>query len=137
MAGSPLARRPVILIVEDSPDSAEMYGEYLTLMGFSPLYATTALEGLEIARSSHPDAVVTDVRLSGLMDGLELTRRLRHEPATRDIRIIVLTGYAFGAERDAANLAGCDLFLTKPCLPDALVDEVRRLLPATSPGAHA
>ena len=106
-----------------------MYGEYLTLMGFSPLYATTALDGLDIARSSHPDAIVTDVRLAGAMDGLELTRQLRDEPRTRDILIIILTGYTFGAERDAANRAGCDVYLTKPCLPDALVDEVRRLLP--------
>jgi CheY-like chemotaxis protein len=60
--------------------------------GFSPVYATTALDGLEIARSSHPAAVVTDVRLPGAMDGFELTRQLREGPRTRDIRIIILTG---------------------------------------------
>jgi two-component system cell cycle response regulator DivK len=62
------------------------------------------------------------------MDGWEATRRLKADRRTRDIPVIALTGHALTGFSESAKQAGCDAFVTKPCLPDTLVEEVRRLL---------
>jgi two-component system, cell cycle response regulator DivK len=62
------------------------------------------------------------------MDGWEATRRLKGDDRTRHIPIVALTGHALAGHAEGARLAGCDAFVTKPCLPDALVAEIRRLL---------
>jgi CheY-like chemotaxis protein len=72
--------------------------------------------------------IVTGMLLPGHIDGLELIARLKSDERVRSIPIIVLTACAWDAERERAHAAGCDLFLTKPCPPHALVTEIRRLL---------
>jgi two-component system cell cycle response regulator DivK len=62
------------------------------------------------------------------MDGWEATRRLKNDDLTRHIPIVALTGHALAGHAEGAREAGCDAFVTKPCLPDALVAEIRRLL---------
>jgi len=104
-----------------------MYTIGLLAMGFQPVTAVTAEDGFERASLLKPDVVVADVSLAG-MSGLDLTRRLRLDLRTRDARIIVLTGHAFGRIKDKAEAAGCDRFLVKPCLPDVLALEIRHLL---------
>ena len=64
------------------------------------------------------------------MDGWEATRRLKNDPRTRHIPIVALTGHALAGHAEGAREAGCDAFVTKPCLPDALVAEIKRLLDA-------
>jgi two-component system, cell cycle response regulator DivK len=63
-----------------------------------------------------------------LMDGWEATRRLKGDRRTADILVVALTGHALAGHAEGARRAGCDAFVTKPCLPDDLVDEIRRLL---------
>ena len=63
-----------------------------------------------------------------LMDGWEATRRLKSDPRTAQILVVALTGHALAGHQEGARRAGCDSFVTKPCLPDELVDEIRRLL---------
>jgi CheY-like chemotaxis protein len=70
------------------------------------------------------------------MDGVELTARLRAAERTKHTPIILLTACAFQSDRERARHAGCDVFLTKPCLPSELVCEVRRLLAASKPRHH-
>jgi CheY-like chemotaxis protein len=118
---------PVVLLVDDHEDSAAMYAIGLLAMGFEPVTAETAEDGFERACHLHPDVVVADVSLGGT-SGLELTRRLRSDPRTRDAGIIVLTGHAYDAMKDQARAAGCDRFLIKPCLPDVLALEIRDVL---------
>ena len=69
------------------------------------------------------------------MDGWEATRRLKNDERTRHIPIVALTGHALAGHAEGAREAGCDAFVTKPCLPDALVAEIRRLLAKTEAGA--
>jgi CheY-like chemotaxis protein len=116
-----------VLIVDDDRDTREMYGESLRAMGFDVMTAASAEEALRRAAQLAPAVLVTDLRLRGHMDGFELARRLREDARTRATRIIMLTGAAFGAERELAEASGCDRFLLKPCLPDALAAEIRRL----------
>ena len=80
----------------------------------------------------HADVIVTGLRVPGSFDGLELVRRVRHLSDTIRKVIIVLTGCAYEADQQHAFAAGCDVFLTEPCLPDVLAREIRRLLPSTT-----
>jgi CheY-like chemotaxis protein len=118
---------PVILIVEDHADSSAMYAEFLAAEGFVPRSALDADEAFTVACDLRPDLVVTDVVLPRA-SGLELTRRLRRDHRTARIRIIVLTARAFPHDAFDAYQAGCDSFVTKPCLPDTLAREIRRVL---------
>ena len=114
-----------------------MYSESLRSMGFHADTASSGEEALRLAAEAPPAVVVTDLRFKGKMDGVELARRLRADHRTRDIRIIMLTGAALGSGRERAEDSGCDRFLLKPCLPDALASEIRRLTVNTfSPGQN-
>ena len=118
---------PIVLIVDDHEDSLAMYAFGLLAMGFQPLMAETARDAFTRACEFHPDVVVADVTLRG-HSGLDLTRWLRDDARTRDIRIIVLTAHAGVSMEHQAHDAGCDRFLAKPCLPDALAGEIRHVL---------
>jgi CheY-like chemotaxis protein len=74
-----------------------------------------------------PDIILMDLALPR-MDGWEATRRLKEDERTRHIPVVALTGHALAASADSAAKAGCDAFVTKPCLPDALVAEITKIL---------
>jgi two-component system cell cycle response regulator DivK len=126
-ATSPPSRRPLILIVDDMPDIRDMYSEYLAGAGFRPEQASNGFEALAKATVMGPDVIVMDLNLPEL-DGWEATRRLKANDLTRSIPVIALTGLSIQHSKAAALEAGCDGFLTKPCYPDALADEIRRVL---------
>ena len=121
------AQAPLVLVVEDYPDAREMYCEYLRFSGFRVAEARNGEEALEKAFTLLPDVVLMDLALP-LMDGWEATRRLKSDPRTAQILVVALTGHALAGHQEGAKRAGCDSFVTKPCLPDELVDEIRRLL---------
>jgi DNA-binding response OmpR family regulator len=131
-----MRRHPVALIVDDDGDTAEMYAIGLSVEGFEPMVAFTGGEGLRVAAEALPDVVITDYRLLGPLDGLSLARHLRDDPRTQHIRIIVVTGSDSDADREGAAQAGCDLFLTKPCLPDRLAAAARAVLQPCSTAAN-
>ena len=114
-----------------------MYGESLRSMGFHPTIAASGEEALRLASSAPPAVLVTDLRFKGKMDGVELARRLREDDRTKHVRIIMLTGATFGTDRDRAEASGCDRLLLKPCLPQQLAAEIRRLaVTSFSPGKN-
>ncbi len=126
-AGSPDARR-LVLLVDDDRECREMYARSLRSAGFDVAEAHNGNQALSKASEEHPSIVVTDLALPGI-DGYQLTRRLRQQPATEHVPIIAITGYGgFMEDTERAVSAGCDSVLTKPCLPDRLLDEVERLL---------
>jgi CheY-like chemotaxis protein len=96
-------------------------------MGFQPTTAATGEEAFERACTLQPDAVVADMSLPGI-SGLDLTRRLRGDSRTKNTSIVLLTGHAADFVRQQADAAGCDGFILKPCLPDALAVELRHVL---------
>jgi CheY-like chemotaxis protein len=118
---------PLILVVDDYQDAREMYAEYLQFSGFRVAEARNGNEAVERAFALKPDLILMDLSLPG-MDGWEATRRLKADEATKDIPIVALTGHALAGASEGARKAGCDSFVTKPCLPDDLVVEVRRML---------
>jgi CheY-like chemotaxis protein len=120
---------PLVLVVEDYADAREMYAEYLRFTGFRVAEARNGQEALARAQELRPDVVLMDLALP-LMDGWEATRRLRVDPRTSQVLIVALTGHALAGHAEGARRAGCDAFVTKPCLPDDLVDVIRRLLEA-------
>jgi CheY-like chemotaxis protein len=128
MSPGPRAReRQLVLVVEDYQDAREMYAAYLQFSGFDVAEASNGIEAVEKATELLPDIVLMDLALPR-MDGWEATRRLKGDPRTRHIPIVALTGHALAGHAEGAREAGCDSFVTKPCLPDALVAEIRRLL---------
>jgi two-component system, cell cycle response regulator DivK len=124
---------PLILVVDDYQDAREMYAEYLQYSGFRVAEAKNGNEAVAQARSLKPDLILMDLSLPG-MDGWEATRVLKADEDTRHIPIVALTGHALAGASEGARKAGCDSFVTKPCLPDDLVVEVRRMLNAVKQG---
>lgn len=121
----------LVLVVEDYQDAREMYAAYLQFSGYRVAEATNGLEAIEKTLELMPDIILMDLALPK-MDGWEATRRLKLDERTKHIPIVALTGHALAGHAEGARLAGCDAFVTKPCLPDALVTEIERML--TDPG---
>jgi len=121
------ADRPLVLVVDDFIDAREMYAEYFVFSGFRVVEASNGAEAVQKALELTPQVILMDLSMPG-MDGWEATRRLKADRRTKDIPVIALTGHALTGFSESAKLAGCDAFVTKPCLPDALVEEVRRVL---------
>jgi CheY-like chemotaxis protein len=116
-----------VLIVEDYLDAREMYSEYLRLSGFEVFEAANGLEGVERAIETLPDIILMDFSLP-VIDGWEATRRLKADHRTAAIPVVGLTGHELADGGEGARRAGCDRFITKPCLPDDVVREVESVL---------
>jgi two-component system, chemotaxis family, CheB/CheR fusion protein len=110
--------RPLILIVEDHPDTRQMYAEFLD-SSFEVMQAADGQEALAVLERSVPTVIVTDLSLPGL-DGFELVGQIRANPATAHVPVICLSGHGGYAHDARARAAGFDRILLKPCLPDAL-----------------
>jgi two-component system cell cycle response regulator DivK len=119
--------RPRVLLVDDYPDAREMYSEYLEYSGFEVVEASNGMEAIQRAVQDAPDIILMDLSLP-VMDGWEATRRLKADHRTAGIPVVALTGHALAGISDGAKKAGCDAFVTKPCLPEDLVKEIRKVL---------
>ena len=118
----------LVLVIDDSADVRDALVLFLSSSGYRTLAASDGVSGLALARDARPDVVVLDMTLPGL-DGWETTRRLRRDPATRGACIIAVTGHVTGEARQRAIDAGVDAYLVKPCAPEDLGAEIRRLRP--------
>src|SRR4051794_39559300 len=123
MAGEP------ILIVDDTPVNLKLTRILLVNEGYTVLTAASAEEALELLRSHHPGLILADIQLPG-MDGLEMTRRIKGDPATRDIRVVALTAFAMNGDEEKALDAGCDGYITKPIETRTLGERIRKYLDA-------
>ena len=123
--------RPRVLLVDDYPDAREMYSEYLQFSGFDVVEAANGIEALQSALERTPDIILMDLSLP-VMDGWEATRRLKADRRTKGIPVVALTGHALAGISEGAKQAGCDAFVTKPCLPEDLVREIRKILDGPS-----
>jgi CheY-like chemotaxis protein len=122
-----------ILCVEDSEDNLFSLHKRLSLAGFEVKVAMNGTEGVDWAKTLLPDLIVMDLRLPGL-DGWEATRRLKGQPETKHIPIIVVTSDTSEKSRERAFAAGCDEFETKPVNFEKLAEKIHSLL---SRGAKA
>ena len=109
-----------IVIVEDNADSRELLCESLEHAGFDCHTAASGLEALALIDKVKPDIAILDVGLPGL-DGFEIARRLRANPAHAKICLIALTGYGQASDRITSREAGFDEHLVKPARPETLL----------------
>ena len=116
-----------------------MYSQFLRYHGLVPIAVSTTMKARMLAPKA--DIIVTGIVLDDDIDGVELVSHLRHHDGTMHTPIIVLTACAARKDRERAEHAGCDVFMSKPCLPSDLLREVRRLLAvpplAVQPERHA
>jgi CheY-like chemotaxis protein len=119
---------PLVLIVEDDLSTRLMYGAYLRLSGFRTVDAHNGHQALAKAQEFLPNAVLTDLAVPG-MDGFEFCRALQSSADTRAIPILAVTGHSEYLDQPQRFLqAGISQVLTKPCSPDVIAEELRRLL---------
>ena len=123
------ADKPLVLVVDDYQDAREMYAECLDASGFRVAEAETGDEAVAKAVALHPALIIMDLSLPG-MDGWTATRVIKSDTRTASIPVVALTGNARASAATLAREAGCDAFLTKPCLPDDMVAIVRQFLGA-------
>lgn len=123
MAGEP------ILIVDDNPVNLKLARVLLTSEGYEVRTATDAEEALAVLQVYRPRLILMDIQLPG-MDGLELTRRLKADPAMQGVLILGLTAYAMKGDEERALAAGCDGYILKPIdtrtLPAQLAEFLRQ-----------
>jgi PAS domain S-box-containing protein len=119
-------RRARILVVEDNPDAADSLMMLLELLGHRVRVAYDGIAALELARANVPDVMLIDIGLPG-MDGHEVARRVRRDPALKDIVLVAMTGYGREEDKREALTAGFDYHLVKPVDPDALHGLVAQL----------
>ena len=117
---------PLVLIVDDATDNREGYAQYLQFCGFRTVEAATGADAITEAHRSRPDVILLDMRLPQI-DGVGVARRLRAE-GFANTPIIAVSACVFEPDVAAALESGCDMFLAKPCLPEVVVEEIKRLL---------
>jgi two-component system, cell cycle response regulator DivK len=120
-------KKPLVLVVDDFADNREMYSEYLSFSGYDVIEARNGKEAVEAAQNRLPDIIIMDLSLP-VMDGWEATRQLKADERTKKIPVVALTGHALAGHSKGAREVGCDSFLSKPCLPEQLVAEIKRML---------
>ncbi len=115
-----------ILMVEDNPLNAKLIRDVLGVNGYEVIEATTAEEGLELARQKRPAVILMDIQLPG-MDGVTALRELKRDASTREIPVIAVTASAMPAERDEIMAAGFDGYQSKPLSMKVLIAEIEKL----------
>lgn len=117
-----------ILIIEDQEDNRRILRDLLSSAGYGMIEAVNGEQGVALAESANPDLILMDIRLPGV-DGYEATRRIKANPALRQIPIIAVTSYALSGDDEKARQAGCDAYVAKPISPRALLVKIREYLP--------
>jgi two-component system alkaline phosphatase synthesis response regulator PhoP len=116
-----------VLLVEDDPVILKLLEVNFELEGYSVLLAHDGAEGIDLARSSAPDLIISDIMMPNV-SGLELVKALKGDDATKRIPIILLSAKAQTADIRAGMEAGADDYVTKPFEPLELVEHVQALL---------
>ena len=125
-----MPQEPLVLLVEDDPQSRDGYAEFLERGGFRVTQAGSAEDALSRALTLVPDVVVTDIALPG-RDGFSLATDLHTETATRGVPVVAMTAYWAADVHERADRAGITAILLKPCQPEHLIAELQRVLQRT------
>jgi DNA-binding response OmpR family regulator len=119
--------KPKILVVDDEPDALEVLGFKLKESGYTPIFAKDGAKAITAARDERPALIVLDLMLPEV-DGLEVCKILRRDPATAMIPILMLTAKASEMDRVLGLELGADDYVTKPFSPRELVLRIKKLL---------
>ena len=120
-----------ILIVDDNPVNLKLVRITLAVAGYEVHTAIDAEHAISVLASCRPRLILMDIQLPG-MDGLELTRRIKADPATADAIVLAVTAYAMKGDEQRALAAGCDGYVTKPIDTRTLAHTVARSLEPSS-----
>jgi len=116
-----------ILVVEDTWHNRRMLRDLLTRAGFDVLEAVNGAEGIAQAERHRPDLILMDIQLP-VLDGYDVTRRIKGDPALQHIPIIAVTSFALAGDEAKAREAGCDGYIPKPFSPRKLLAMVQEYL---------
>jgi CheY-like chemotaxis protein len=116
-----------ILIVDDNAANLKLMRVLMTGEGYAVWTAVDADTALDVLKQHKPQVILMDIQLPG-MNGLELTRRIKADPETRDIAIVAVTAYAMTTDEQKAREAGCDAYISKPIDTRSLPSIVRGLI---------
>ena len=114
-----------VLVMDDIAEQRNILVTLLRYSGYEILEAADGEEAIRMARESHPDLILMDAGLPRL-DGWEATERLKQDPSTSEIPVLMLTAYALDVHRARALQAGCDSFLARPVALRDVLDEVQQ-----------
>ena len=126
-----------VLVFDDDPALGDWAGEVLRRLGLSVEHYLSAAGAVQIVRESRPRLVVLDIMMQGT-DGLTVCRAIKNDPATRHVRVMVVSSKSFRHEQERALRYGADVFLPKPLVPEEFAGCAARLLgldPAAAPEA--
>jgi CheY-like chemotaxis protein len=118
-----------VLIVDDHESGRKMYAKALQHYGYRVLQAADGAEGVEVARAEKPDLILMDIAMP-VLDAWGAMRLLQESAETASIPVVALTGFSSEGDRAGAVKAGFKGFLPKPCEPQRVLEEVRRLIGA-------
>jgi DNA-binding response OmpR family regulator len=121
------ASPPVVVVADDEADILELVAIGLERTGYQVYRAGDGEQALALIHEHKPDVAILDVAMPKL-NGFELTRRLRNDPATREIKVLLLTARVQEADVEAGFAAGAHDYVTKPFSPHELEDRVAALL---------
>jgi two-component system, cell cycle response regulator DivK len=117
-----------ILLIEDNEQNRYLTTFLMENRGYAVVSAENGLLGLERAAKQKFDLILLDIQLP-IMDGYQVAKALRDNPATRTIPIVAITSYAMAGDREKSLAAGCDGYIEKPINPETFVSEIERFLP--------
>ncbi|MEY8876627.1 MAG: response regulator [Leptothrix sp. (in: b-proteobacteria)] len=117
-----------ILVIEDNPANLELVQYLLQSAGHEVLTAVDGAQGLAAAQRQVPDLVICDLQMP-LLDGYEVLRRLRADPATAELVVIAVTAFSMMGDQEKVAVAGFDGYLSKPIEPEQFVATIEAFLP--------
>ena len=116
-----------ILVIEDTEDNRRILRDLLTAAGYEVIEAADGATGVSMAADQRPDLILMDIQLP-VIDGYEATRRIKADPALRQIPIVAVTSYALVGDEAKTREAGCDGYVAKPFSPRHLLEKVREFI---------
>lgn len=128
--------RPLIVVAEDDVRDWELYGKLLWYNGYDVLHARDGEEALDLVQEHHPDLVILDLMMPKL-SGIEVCKRLKQSPATKDIPAIALSARAQWEMGPEAREAGCTAYLEKPIGPLTVLHTVEKMIGTPPPAGEA
>jgi CheY-like chemotaxis protein len=118
-----------ILIVDDQLEVRELVQVTLEIGDYQILAAENGQQAMDVAQAEHPDIILLDIMMPGSnVDGLEVCRRLKNDPATADMTIVMLSAKGQESDIEAGRQAGADDYFTKPFSPIALIEKVEEVM---------
>ncbi|MDP2921872.1 MAG: ATP-binding protein [Candidatus Omnitrophota bacterium] len=124
-----IAPKKILLIIDDEEDLTSMLSFRLKNMGFDAITAASGKRGVELARDTRPDLILLDLMMPGV-DGFEVSERLKSDPLTKDIPIIIFSALGNKNTKETVEKMGAAGFIEKPFEPELLIDKIRELLEA-------